>query len=202
MGERHNASAPGHLPRARRSSPARANAASASIPSPGTRRCAPGCCSITARSDQGALRAGAWGRGRRPSCCSARRTIPGSPARCDDPGRMSRPRAAQLLADAAERQRRDRWFYAPFVLNRYTQATASAVTKAGQATIYWIVSTWNPYNVVVSAIHARGYGLATSPTLCAPVEQIEDDPIDRRLSRLRHGACRGLRIAVQHRNGA
>ena len=40
-------------------------------------------------------------------------------------------------------------FYAPFVLNRYTQATASAATKAGQATIYWIVSTWNPYNVVV-----------------------------------------------------
>jgi hypothetical protein len=40
-------------------------------------------------------------------------------------------------------------FYAPFVLNRYTQASASVATKAGQATIYWIVSTWNPYNVVV-----------------------------------------------------
>jgi hypothetical protein len=35
-------------------------------------------------------------------------------------------------------------FYAPFVLNRYTQAG-----KANQAILYWLVSTWNPYEVDV-----------------------------------------------------
>jgi hypothetical protein len=35
-------------------------------------------------------------------------------------------------------------FYAPFVLNRYTQAE-----KANQAVVYWLVSTWNPYEVDV-----------------------------------------------------
>ena len=38
-------------------------------------------------------------------------------------------------------------FYAPFVLNRYTIARE---TRAGRsATIYWLVSTWNPYEVAV-----------------------------------------------------
>ncbi len=37
-------------------------------------------------------------------------------------------------------------FYAPFVLSRYTTSgTAPAGTR--QATIYWLVSTWNPYDV-------------------------------------------------------
>jgi len=38
-------------------------------------------------------------------------------------------------------------FYAPFVLNRFTIARE---TRAGRrATIYWLVSTWNPYEVSV-----------------------------------------------------
>jgi hypothetical protein len=38
-------------------------------------------------------------------------------------------------------------FYAPFVLNRYT---AEAIGRPGRAaTIYWVVSTWNPYEVTV-----------------------------------------------------
>jgi hypothetical protein len=36
-------------------------------------------------------------------------------------------------------------FYAPFVLNRYTQAGAAK----GSAVIYWVLSTWNPYEVNV-----------------------------------------------------
>ena len=38
--------------------------------------------------------------------------------------------------------------YAPFVLNRYTTAAAAEGT-ARRSTIYWVVSTWNPYEVVV-----------------------------------------------------
>jgi hypothetical protein len=40
------------------------------------------------------------------------------------------------------------FFYAPFVLNRYTQ-DAMPAGQPSRATIYWLVSTWNPYNVVV-----------------------------------------------------
>jgi hypothetical protein len=39
-------------------------------------------------------------------------------------------------------------FYASFVMNRFTQdATAGGPNK--RATIYWLVSTWDPYNIVV-----------------------------------------------------
>jgi hypothetical protein len=38
--------------------------------------------------------------------------------------------------------------YAPYVLNRYT--TAAESEGAGRSsTIYWVVSTWNPYEVSV-----------------------------------------------------
>ncbi len=37
-------------------------------------------------------------------------------------------------------------FYAPFVMNRYTEDVAGPTRTA---TIYWVVSTWNPYEVVV-----------------------------------------------------
>ena len=40
------------------------------------------------------------------------------------------------------------FFYAPFVMDRFTEDT----TPSGgprEATIYWLVSTWNPYQVVV-----------------------------------------------------
>ncbi|MGA7327071.1 MAG: DUF4185 domain-containing protein [Rhodomicrobium sp.] len=40
-------------------------------------------------------------------------------------------------------------FYAPFVLNRYTQNLSSLPAHPKSATIYWLVSTWNPYTVVV-----------------------------------------------------
>ncbi|MBI3678120.1 MAG: hypothetical protein HY243_16040 [Proteobacteria bacterium] len=39
------------------------------------------------------------------------------------------------------------FFYASFVLNRYTQSAAPGRTHA--ATIYWLLSTWNPYDVIV-----------------------------------------------------
>jgi Domain of unknown function (DUF4185) len=39
-------------------------------------------------------------------------------------------------------------FYAPFVLNRYTRGAESA-TQVRLATVTWLVSTWNPYNVAV-----------------------------------------------------
>jgi hypothetical protein len=40
--------------------------------------------------------------------------------------------------------------YAPFVMNRFTQdATPAGVTQTKRATIYWLLSTWNPYVVVV-----------------------------------------------------
>ena len=37
-------------------------------------------------------------------------------------------------------------FYAPFVLNRYTTAGSDA---GRTSTVYWLVSTWNPYEVTV-----------------------------------------------------
>jgi hypothetical protein len=41
------------------------------------------------------------------------------------------------------------FFYAPFVLNRYTQPAPPQGAATKSATIYWLVSTWNPYQVVV-----------------------------------------------------
>jgi hypothetical protein len=38
--------------------------------------------------------------------------------------------------------------YAPYVLNRYT-AAAGGAGAARTSTIYWVVSIWNPYEVVV-----------------------------------------------------
>jgi Domain of unknown function (DUF4185) len=48
----------------------------------------------------------------------------------------------------ASKQKNDKFvagsFYAPFVLNRYT-----TVAGSNGSTIYWLVSTWNPYEVMV-----------------------------------------------------
>jgi hypothetical protein len=41
------------------------------------------------------------------------------------------------------------FFYAPFVMDRFTVDSTPAGASTKQATIYWLVSTWNPYNVVV-----------------------------------------------------
>ena len=57
------------------------------------------------------------------------------PAACDhvsDPGRENR------LGDA----------YAPYVISRYTRGDAAA----GTSTLYFVMSTWNPYNTVVMKV--------------------------------------------------
>jgi hypothetical protein len=42
------------------------------------------------------------------------------------------------------------FFYAPFVMERFTQdMTSAGAGETRQAEIYWLVSTWNPYQVVV-----------------------------------------------------
>jgi hypothetical protein len=58
-------------------------------------------------------------------------------------------------------QRRDYWptgikgkyvpgfFYAPFVMNRYSQSAAPPPGSTRATTIYWTLSTWNPYDVIV-----------------------------------------------------
>ncbi|MGC2081069.1 MAG: hypothetical protein WA728_34665 [Xanthobacteraceae bacterium] len=41
-------------------------------------------------------------------------------------------------------------FYAPFVMTRYTQdVTPPGPGQPKRTTIYWLLSTWNPYVVVV-----------------------------------------------------
>jgi hypothetical protein len=41
-------------------------------------------------------------------------------------------------------------FYAPFVMDRFTQdVTSPGPGQPKRARIYWLVSTWNPYVVVV-----------------------------------------------------
>ena len=40
-------------------------------------------------------------------------------------------------------------FYAPFVMNRFTQDATPQGAATRNATIYWLLSTWNPYAVVV-----------------------------------------------------
>jgi hypothetical protein len=39
------------------------------------------------------------------------------------------------------------FFYAPYVLNRFTQNTSAGNNRS--ATIYWTLSTWNPYQVII-----------------------------------------------------
>jgi hypothetical protein len=40
-------------------------------------------------------------------------------------------------------------FYAPFVMERYTMPERTFFPGRRRATIYWLVSTWNPYQVIV-----------------------------------------------------
>jgi hypothetical protein len=41
-------------------------------------------------------------------------------------------------------------FYAPFVMDRFTQdATPPGPGQPKRATVYWLLSTWNPYTVIV-----------------------------------------------------
>ena len=41
------------------------------------------------------------------------------------------------------------FFYAPFVMDRYTENVPQSTPLLRRATIYWLVSTWNPYQVSV-----------------------------------------------------
>jgi len=41
------------------------------------------------------------------------------------------------------------YFYAPFVMSRYTEVAKSKNPKASAATIYWLLSTWDPYQATV-----------------------------------------------------
>lgn len=40
-------------------------------------------------------------------------------------------------------------FYAPFVMERYTRSERTSVRGTRRAAVYWLVSTWNPYQVIV-----------------------------------------------------
>ncbi len=40
-------------------------------------------------------------------------------------------------------------FYAPYVMERYTGPEQTGLPYRRRATIYWLVSTWNPYQVIV-----------------------------------------------------
>jgi hypothetical protein len=48
--------------------------------------------------------------------------------------------------------------YAPYVLNRYTTAASVGALGGLSCTIYWAVSTWNPYQVTVmrTTLHVDG----------------------------------------------
>ena len=41
------------------------------------------------------------------------------------------------------------FFYAPFVMDRYTENVPQSTPLLRRATVYWLVSTWNPYQVSV-----------------------------------------------------
>ena len=42
------------------------------------------------------------------------------------------------------------FFYAPFAMERFTQdLTPPGTVKTRTAKIYWLLSTWNPYQVIV-----------------------------------------------------
>jgi hypothetical protein len=39
--------------------------------------------------------------------------------------------------------------YAPFILERYTTPLDTFLSASRQADVYWLLSTWDPYQVVV-----------------------------------------------------
>lgn len=41
------------------------------------------------------------------------------------------------------------YFYAPFVMSRYTEPAKAKSPKAKAATLYWLLSTWDPYQATV-----------------------------------------------------
>jgi hypothetical protein len=53
------------------------------------------------------------------------------------------------LTDYWPNRQRNGDFYAPFVLDRYTVPERTYYPGKRRATIYWLLSTWNPYQVVV-----------------------------------------------------
>jgi Domain of unknown function (DUF4185) len=75
-------------------------------------------------------------------------------------GQADRPGCRLIMIPQGCGDRRDYWpqhpngqfvrggFYAPYVLNRYT-TDAGSTPQSRKATIYWTVSTWNPYVVSI-----------------------------------------------------
>jgi hypothetical protein len=52
-------------------------------------------------------------------------------------------------------------FYAPYVMERYTTPEQTFLPYRRRATIYWLLSTWNPYQVVVMKTSLTIDGSAT-----------------------------------------
>ena len=59
-------------------------------------------------------------------------------------------------------------FYAPFVMERYTRSERTFVPGKRRAAIHWLVSTWNPYQVIV---------MRTVLEVYEPVLSLSRDPI-------------------------
>jgi hypothetical protein len=53
------------------------------------------------------------------------------------------------------KESQDGTFYAPFVIERFTTPEPSTLPSMREATIYWLVSTWNPYQVVIMQTRLR-----------------------------------------------
>ena len=53
------------------------------------------------------------------------------------------------------KESQDGTFYAPFVIERFTTPEPSTLPSMREATIHWLVSTWNPYQVVVMQTRLR-----------------------------------------------
>jgi hypothetical protein len=68
--------------------------------------------------------------------------VPGKGKGCDD-----RHKDDWLNTDKAGKENGD--FYAPYVMERYTTPEQAFRPWRRRATIYWLLSTWNPYQVAV-----------------------------------------------------
>ena len=55
--------------------------------------------------------------------------------------------------------------YAPFVLDRFTTSKQTSVPSIREATIFWLVSTWNPYQVVVMRTRFQVHAVRVDETV-------------------------------------
>ena len=68
---------------------------------------------------------------------------PGGVSGCDDRHKDD------WINDAEKAGNQNGDFYAPYVMERYTTPERTFLPYRKRATIYWLLSTWNPYQVVV-----------------------------------------------------